>query len=34
MGTGIVKRYAKPEKMQEEIAEDVEKILANFPPER
>jgi hypothetical protein len=34
MGTGIVRKYAKPEKMQKDIDEDVTKILANFPPER
>lgn len=32
MGTGIVNKHAKPEKMQEEINEDVKKILAPFPP--
>jgi hypothetical protein len=34
VGTGIVKKYAKPEKMQQDIDEDVTKILSNFPPER
>jgi hypothetical protein len=32
MGTGIVKQYAKPEKMQKDIDQDVTKILAAFPP--
>jgi hypothetical protein len=32
MATGIVRKYAKPEKMQEDINEDVRKILAGFPP--
>lgn len=32
MGTGIVKRYAKPEKMQKDIDQDVTRILAAFPP--
>jgi len=31
-GTGIVKEYSKPEKMQEDIDRDVTKILAAFPP--
>jgi hypothetical protein len=30
--TGIVRKYAKPEKMQEDINEDAGKILAGFPP--
>ncbi len=33
MGTGIVKRRVNPEKMQQEINEDVEKILSDFPPQ-
>ncbi len=34
MGTGIVKHYATPEKMQQHIDEDVTKILSDFPPTR
>jgi len=32
MGTGIVKAYSKPEKMQKAMDEDVTKILSAFPP--
>ena len=32
MGTGIMRQYAKPEKMQKDIDQDVAKILAAFPP--
>ena len=31
-GTGIVKTYARPERMQQDIDEDVSKILSAFPP--
>jgi Domain of unknown function (DUF4136) len=31
-GTGIVKQYQKPEKMQKDIDQDVVRILADFPP--
>ena len=34
MGTGIVKQYADPEKMQKDIDQDVNKILADFPPDK
>lgn len=33
-GTGIVKRYARPEKIQKDIDQDVTRILAAFPPGR
>ena len=34
MGTGIVRPHKKPEKMQEDIDQDVRKILSDFPPGR